>query len=123
MHQLYTDYDVPKHYLVGNRFLNVMHTRIRNNCSNLNSDLCNNYLREYPYCDCSETVEDAEHFFFHCLKYQQQRTTLLSSLRQYFPIDTNIILKGNQSLTFDENCAIFSAVQLYIKETKRFKTH
>ena len=34
-----TIYGVPQHYLYGDRYLSVMHARIRNECSNLNSDL------------------------------------------------------------------------------------
>ena len=30
---------VPSYYLSGNRFLSVLHARLRNNCSNLSSDL------------------------------------------------------------------------------------
>ncbi len=70
--QLYTQYNIPPYYLEGDRFLSVMHARIRNKCSSLNCDLCNNHIRETPFCECSEVVEDAEHFFFECDKYHAQ---------------------------------------------------
>ncbi len=78
--QLYTPYNIPSYYLEGDRFSSVIHSRIRNNCSNLNSDLCNNHLRDDPYCQCSETVEDAEHYLLQCPLYDAYRVTLFQSL-------------------------------------------
>ncbi len=97
-----------------------MHARLRNNCSNLNSDLCNNHLRDNPYCDCAEVVEDAEHFLFQCPKFHQERTLLLQSLHQFLPLVTVDLLKGKSQLSDSDNFVIFSAVQFYIKATKRF---
>ncbi len=118
--QLYTDYNVPLHYLKGDRFVSVIHARLRNNCSNLNSDLCNNHIRDDPYCDCAEIVEDAEHYFFMCPKFQHQRTVLLQSLQNYSPLNTTDLLKGKPQLPHAANYTIFSAVHSYIKATKRF---
>ena len=42
-------------------------SRIRNNYSNLNTDLYNNYLRNYPLCECTEEIEDALHYFLNVL--------------------------------------------------------
>ena len=42
----------PSYYASGNRRLSVLHARIRNNCSNLNLDLFNNFLRPDPTCSC-----------------------------------------------------------------------
>ncbi len=120
INQLYIEYNIPLHYLKGDRFLSVIHARLRNKCSNLNSDLCNNHIREDPYCECAEVVEDAEHYFFMCPKFQRQRTILLQSLHAFLPLNTTDLLKGKPQLPHPANCAIFSAVQTYIKETKRF---
>ena len=35
--------------LFGKRHLSVLHARIRNKCSQLNNDLFNNHLRDYPF--------------------------------------------------------------------------
>ena len=43
---------VPKHYLEGERFLQIHHARIRNKCSNLNHDLFNNHLRDDQQSRC-----------------------------------------------------------------------
>ncbi len=98
-----------------------MHSRIRNNCSNLNSDLCNNHLRDDPYCQCSETVEDAEHYLLQCPLYDAYRVTLFQSLRQFQPLRTCILLQGIHQQEDELNSTIFRAVQTYIKSTKRFE--
>ncbi len=119
--QLYTQYNVPQYYIEGDRFSSVMHARLRNKCSNLNSDLCNNHLRENPYCNCSEVVEDAEHYLFQCQPYHAERTILLRSLRQFHPFNTNALLYGLPHENIESNLIIFKAVQKFIKTTKRFE--
>ena len=53
------------YYLEGDRFLSVLHARIRNQCSRLNYDLFkNNYLRDNPFCMSLLEPEDAEHFLY-----------------------------------------------------------
>ena len=37
-----------------------------------------------------------------------------------FPITANVLFYGDESLTIDENMIIFSEVQKFIKESKRF---
>ena len=53
---------VPSFYLTGDRYLSVLHARIRNKCSNLNNDLLNNHLSPTPLCNRCQETEDAEHF-------------------------------------------------------------
>ena len=56
-------------YCIGNRYISVLHERLRNNCSDLNEDLYINHLRLDPMCDCNTRVENAEHYFFKCHRY------------------------------------------------------
>ena len=37
----------------------VLHARLRNRCSGLNSDLFRNHIRNNLICDLSDVVEDA----------------------------------------------------------------
>ena len=53
---------VPSFYLTGDRYLSVLHAKIRNKCSNLNNDLFNNHLSPTPLCNRCQETEDAEHF-------------------------------------------------------------
>ena len=67
---------VPSYYIVGNRRLSVLHARMRNNCSNLNLDFFNNFLRPDSFCSCLQEPENAEHYLFKCHKYNDQRMVI-----------------------------------------------
>ena len=110
---------VPHYYIVGNRYLSVLHARIRNNCSNLSSDLFMNHLSPSSMCRCSDESEDTEHFFFRCSNYNYERVTLFQSTRNYHPLNINILLFGDENLTDEDNINIFTAVQTFIKDTRR----
>ena len=56
----YSNIKVTAYYLKGKRRQFVLHCRIRNFCSNLHiNDLFHNHLRDSPFCDCLEVIEDA----------------------------------------------------------------
>ena len=56
---------VPKHFYLGHRKVQVLHTRLRTNCSSLNLDLFARNMSDFPLCQCG-SVENAQHFIFHC---------------------------------------------------------
>ena len=103
-----------------NRRLSVLHARIRNNCSNLNLDLFNNFLRPDPTCSCQVEPENAEHYFLRCHKHTIQRLLLFDSLRNFLPLRLEILLYGNPNLTDAENEIIFESVHTFIKNSNRF---
>ena len=111
---------VPKFYNSGQRPLCIIHTRIRNNCSNLNSDLFDNHLRESASCDCGCENENAEHYLFICNRFSDLRIQMFHSLRRYHPLSVNKLLFGDSLLSDKDNEIIFEAVQTYIKNTHRF---
>ena len=111
---------VPSYYASGNRRLSVLHARIRNNCSNLNLDLFNNFLRPAPTCSCQVEPENAEHYFLRCHKYTIQPLVLFNSLRNFLPLRLEILLYGNPNLTDAENEIIFESVHIFIKNSNRF---
>ncbi|MCG7876809.1 MAG: reverse transcriptase family protein [Candidatus Thiodiazotropha endolucinida] len=115
--------DVPKYFIHGNRFLSVMHARIRNKCSNLFSDLYSNHLLINPLCECKLENEDAEHYFFRCPKYTNQRVIMFTATHNFHPLNLDILLYGNAQLTFEQNMIIFNAVHSYIKNTGRFSNN
>ena len=82
---------VPSYYLSGNRFLSVLHARLRNNCSNLSFDLFRNVLSPSSNCRCSEESEDVEHYLFRCSNYINERVILFQFTRNYHPLNTNIL--------------------------------
>lgn len=113
---------VPSYFYIGDRFLQIHHTRIRNSCSSLNNDLFTNHLRESPQCNCGYHCEDAEHFFFRCLLYHNQRLQFFTDTRTYHPLSCQKLLFGIEGLSTEENSDLFKKVQLYIKQTRRFET-
>jgi hypothetical protein len=113
----------PAHFYIGNRYLQILHARLRNNCSNLNYDLYNNHLRESPFCSCSNVIENAYHYFFECRNLINQRHDLFEAIRMYHPLNIDILLHGSNDLNVDDNTAVVIAVQNYIKHTKRFDTN
>ena len=111
---------VPSYYASGNRRLSVLHARIRNNCSNLNLDLFNNFLRPDPTCSCQVEPKNAEHYFLICHKHTIQRLVLFNSLRIFLPLRLETLLYGNPNLTDAENKTIFESVHIFIKNSNRF---
>ena len=119
---MYPSFRIPKHYFLGDRFLSVIHARIRNNCSNLNDDLFNNHISNNRSCTCGNPIEDAEHFFFECSKYNAHRLVLFNETRDFHPINLDTLLYGRSSLSLSDNAIIFSSVQKYIKQSVRFQS-
>ena len=110
---------VPKYYFTGNRKLQVLHSRLRTNCSSLNHDLFQRNINDSPLCQCGG-IENAEHFFFSCPFYNIQRVALINSVSVHSNFSLQTILYGNLMLSFHANIAIFEAVQKYIHDTNRF---
>ena len=98
------------YYRTGSRYLSVLHAKIRNNCSNLLSELYINHLSPNPTCSCSEEVEDADHYFFNSPNYNNERDALLRAARDFYPLNIYILLFGDENLTAEENTIIFTAV-------------
>ncbi len=118
--QLFKPAIVPAYYLIGERTQSIYHARIRNQCSNLNSDLFINHLRESPLCHCTQDVENAEHFFLKCTSFNQQRQHMFTATRQHNPLSIDTILFGDESKEYEYNATLFIEVQRYIKLTRRF---
>ena len=67
---------MPQYFYTGSRKAQILHTRLPTNCS---LDLFMKNITDSPLCSCG-SVEDAEHFFFHCHKYLAQRNEVLNSI-------------------------------------------
>ena len=111
----------PSYYNIGNRYLSILHTRIRNNCSALRNDLFHANLIHKPSCSCGYSTENAEHFLLYCKRFDAQRNILSRFLlAANVHIDLNTLLIGSQIYNIDTNRHVFITVQTYIKETCRF---
>ena len=109
-----TNSNVPSSYNTGDRYLSVLHARIRNKCSNLNNDLFNNHLRPTFECNCNQGIEDAEHFFFRCPLFAESRVQLFHSTRSFHPLNVNKLIFGVPNATDEENTSICNAAQNFI---------
>ena len=93
--------------------------RLRTNYSSLNLDLFIKSISDSPLCQCG-SVENAQHYFFHCRKYQVQRTELMNIVSQYLTPSLSILLYGNNSLSYEINTIIFEKVHKFILDSRRF---
>ena len=115
---LYSNVDKPPSYFyTGNRYEQILHTRLRLECSSLNDHLYKKSITECPNCICGERETNC-HFLLKCPLYNGQRRHLLSDLP--CPPTTKILLFGSSDLNDQENKKIFQNVQTYIVATKRF---
>ena len=112
------------HFSCGNRYLSVLHTRIRNKCSSLKEDLHSTNLISNPNCICGYQSENANHYLLFCNRYIVYRNKMLSSLAilnmNGVEINVDTLLFGNDFLSDETNCEIFLIIQRYIKDTGRF---
>ena len=109
----------PKYFYFGNRKTQILHTKLRTNCSSLAHDLYNKNITDSPNCQCGEP-ETTLHFFLKCPRYTIQRTLMVNTVSNYRQISIKTLLFGDTSLTNDTNTAIFASVHAYILATKRF---
>ena len=79
---------VPKHFYIGERRLQILHTRLRTKCSSLKYDIFLRRLNDSPLCRCGD-LENAEHFLLQCPIYQQQRITLTQIISQHCQISSD----------------------------------
>ena len=110
---------VPKSFYTGKRKVQILHTCLRTNCSSLNLDLFIKNVSDSHMCTCG-SVEDTQHYFFHCINFRQQRTKLINEIFQYCTPSLNLILYGDLTLSLETNLHIFQAVHKYICDTQRF---
>ena len=92
---------------------------IRNDVSSLNFDLFVKNVADSPLCRCG-SIENAQHFFFHCTFYQAQRNELINAVSPYQQPSLNLFLFGDLSLSQEINKMIFEHVYKFITNSKRF---
>jgi hypothetical protein len=62
-----------RHYLLGSRKCNIIHTRLRHQCSSLGADLFRANIVSDPSCTCGCPLADAIHYLLECLLYTNAR--------------------------------------------------
>jgi len=116
-------------FYLGERYLSILHTRLRLRHCALNYYLFRINCSDSPECSCGASKEDVMHFLFFCPRFAAQRCQLFASIVQnvgdvWETLSWNrklvLVLNGYPLLNFNQNDAIFMAVRKYIDETKRF---
>ena len=104
-------------FIQTSRLGQILHARLRLECSSLNHHLYRKNLVESPLCSCG-VPETNSHFLLSCANYNNIRQRYFSGLG--LPLTVNILLNGKPEETLTVNNNIFRCVQLYILATKRF---
>ena len=112
----------PQYFDYGPRHTNIILTKLRYMCSQLNYDLFRVGIVENPSCSCGNKCENNYHYLFECHLYAAHRTVMMSSIRSItdMHINCDLLLHGNADLKVHENQQIFKLVQTYICQSKRF---
>lgn len=95
----------------------ILHARLRLECSSLNHHLFQKNLVNSPLCSCG-LAETTYHFLLYCTKYDLLRQRYLSVLPHHLSLA--LLLNGDPNESDQVNNIIFKHVQLYILATKRF---
>ena len=103
----------------GCRKLQVLHTRLRTNCSSLNHHLFQKNIVQSPLCNCG-CVESTRHYFFDCINYSHIRPSFLQNMSLLCTVSLDTILNGDPSLNNETNCKIINTVHKYIHDSQRF---
>ena len=113
-----TQTQVPKYYYIGSGRAQVLHTRLRTNCSSLNLHLFLKNIIESPLCRCGRLRTQS--IFLYCRYHQAQRDELISVITPYQVPTTSLFLYGDENLSEQTNTLIFESVQTVIVGIKRF---
>ena len=108
------------------RYASILHSRLRLKCSALNEHLfCMNCI-PYPQCVCGYHTETIVHYLCYCPRYAAQRTTLFASVGPTIRLTvtvcndaavSDILLRGSNSLSYEQNVKLFTAVQKFVLDS------
>ena len=98
----------PKYFNAGSRMDQILHARLRMECSSLNSYLYRKNIVPSPSCSCGG-FENSYHFSFTCSKYSRIRNSFLPYNLHTF--HTEHLLHGRDDLSNTENEQLTLQVQ------------
>ena len=111
---------VSNYYMLGSRKCNIIHTRLRHQCSSLGADLFRTNIINDPSCPCECLLEDAIHYLLECPLYTNARMQLFMNITPYTVISIETLLFGSDNLTDETNLIVITNVQIYIYHTNGF---
>ena len=114
-------FKVSNYYLLGSRKCNIIHTRLRHQCSSLGTDLFRASIISDPSCACGCPLEDAFNYLLEWPLYTNARMQLFMSISPYTVISIENLLFGTDDLTDEHNLIVFRNVQKYMHQSNRFE--
>ena len=105
---------------MGNRIGQIYHSRLRTNCTSLNSQLFSKNIIDSPLCIFG-AIEDTRHYLFVSTRYFDLRQELINAVSAMCEPTLNVLLYGNTELSYEQSKEIFLSVRNYIVKSKRFQ--
>ena len=108
---------------VGERKYNIMLTRIRHRSSSLKANLYGVNVIPSPACSCGAPIENADHYFFECPLYTNQRNNLFINLNrlQINYADVTVLTAGSHNYDENINRSIIQFAIKFIKDLQSFE--
>ena len=106
-----------QYFNLGCRFINIILSSMRMECSELNSHKFKRSVSLSKSCICGHSNETIHHYFLKCPKYTTQRIRLINSLKP--GLNEEIILHGYPKIPQD-NIQLIKSLTIFINSTKRF---
>ena len=113
-------YPISNHFDLnfGSRFCQIIHSRLRLGCSDLNAHKFERHISSFANCSCGYQLEDCLHFFFVCNKYTELRNAMFFYKNGY---NLKSVLFGHPNRSSFENSQILSSVHSFITLSGRFE--
>ena len=111
----------PEFYSFGDRYTNIIHTKLRHNCA-LTRDLLRCNIIESRLCSCDKAEDTYRYFFFTRTQYSALRNDIINEMfriKNLRFVNTHV-LWGDCLIGITDNEHLFSLVQRYIKSSRRF---
>ena len=108
-------------FYYGKRRLQVLHTRLRNDCSSLNHHLYVKNILPSPFCMCGRQ-ETTYHYLFICPLFTEQRQNMFNTVQSLTEVTLRCLLYGDDTLTEEQNNTLFDAVHRFIYLSNKFES-
>jgi hypothetical protein len=106
-------------YPTGTRLGQILHARLRMQCSSLNHHLFRKNIVNSPFCQCG-AKETTAHFLLHSPRHNATRLRYIHTINLPINLNTDLLLFSSTDLTNTLNTDIFLNVQRFIISSKRF---
>ena len=88
----------PIYYYIGTRLGQILHIRLRMQCSSLNHHLFRKNIVNSPFCQCGATETTAQ-FLLHCPRHNATRLRYIHTINLPINLNTDLLLFGSTDLT------------------------